>query len=218
MLIPPACVAEAVPHLHGARTRAKIRRIINRWNHQWGFPKMKVVPNNKWFVMENPIEMDDVGVRPCQETSIIEYTIPTRLEKKTTFEYVQSGIVYLMYFKLTELCCRHETSPNIHGFGCNVGIYKSTQPLLSVLLSVKRMHQKDLLSVETKWTIHPGWNQWNRQNGFANHLRTGHFLQGYFFENPIFAIHIGLGVYRCLDEPSGVKWVKSWVTRKPMKT
>ena len=36
----------------------------------WVFPKI-VVPQNGCFVMENPIKMDDLGVAPFQETSII---------------------------------------------------------------------------------------------------------------------------------------------------
>ena len=37
---------------------------------KWGFPSMGV-PKNGWFVRENAIKMDDLGVPPFQETSHI---------------------------------------------------------------------------------------------------------------------------------------------------
>ena len=33
----------------------------------WGFPKIGV-PQNEWFMMENPIKMDDLGVPLLLET------------------------------------------------------------------------------------------------------------------------------------------------------
>ena len=51
---------KGVPHLRNPPY------LIYIYTHTWGFPQMKV-PSNGWlisFTMENPIELDDLGVPP----------------------------------------------------------------------------------------------------------------------------------------------------------
>ena len=65
----PHHALHAMPHWNYPNQSIKIRSLRRESSYIWVFPKIRV-PQNEWFIRENPIKMDDLGVPLCLETPI----------------------------------------------------------------------------------------------------------------------------------------------------
>jgi len=55
------------PLLVGSNELHSLKLTAKAPENRWVFPKI-VVPQNGWFIMENPIKIDDLGVPAFKET------------------------------------------------------------------------------------------------------------------------------------------------------
>ena len=112
----------------------------------WGFPKIGI-PENEWFIKENPIKLDDLGVPLSLETSICEPNLyfQTFRSSKTPFSRGDSAvenISKLMNYIYTYIYICHISRVEIQGIveQCYCAPFGS---LTSCLITVKYLKQVD---------------------------------------------------------------------------
>ena len=92
--------------------------------HTWMFPKI-VIPQNGWFIMENPIKMDDLGVPPFTETSTSH-----GLPEFWTLDFQSRSVLTNIWFRRWSIAPHNSWRKNCHRHrkSVNVGISATGSP------------------------------------------------------------------------------------------